>query len=293
MISLDAIRSGATRAITLLEKFFGIPCEIYYPKGFDRSGRTNNVTYGEEADLVYTLLLLDPYTNRMLVEAGAHTNFGIELYAYVPHDVPIYRYSKIVATLKYTMTKYKVEEITGHNDIKGKMYQKLHLSPITELSEDDEVVLDENKDYIDQLIEDQVNMANVVSDTSNSDIDEGLTYSPFVRAYTGTNAPASTSSNIYNTTTVGPTGTDDNDQYSDIDNLVRSFTSKPKDVSTVEPIGTDNVESDTLVRYDSRVASASDDSADVSADPNNKYYSNNTDTTQRIIPEVSHVNKYY
>lgn len=179
MISLGPVRNGANIAIGLLQNFFGIPAKVYYPRGYSYSGRLNDIKYNEEPDLEFNMLLLDPYQQKSVSEAGAHTNFEMELDAFVTHDVFIPRFSKIEAVLGYTLTKYKVEKITTHNDINGPLYQKLMLTPITqtELVESDEVIQDQHAEYLEQLKEDGVSMDNSVANSANLSVNKRLKYS--------------------------------------------------------------------------------------------------------------------
>ncbi|HEG8094060.1 TPA: hypothetical protein SFZ49_001732, partial [Campylobacter jejuni] len=75
---------------------------MYYPKKFKKSGRINTVEYNDEPDITASLVLIDPYTGKMLSEGGISTNLGdITMVAYVKHDSEIYRFCRIDAKLGY------------------------------------------------------------------------------------------------------------------------------------------------------------------------------------------------
>lgn len=179
MISLQPIRTGAGIAIGLIENFFGIPCDVYYPKGFEKSGRMNTVKYGEEPDMSTSLVLIDPYTGKVLSEGGISTNLGdITMVAYVKHNTEIYRFSRIDAKLGYTINKYQVINVMTHNDIHGPLYKKLELMSISETIRDEEIVADANQDFIEELEDNGVNYNNSIVNSKELEVDNSLKYSP-------------------------------------------------------------------------------------------------------------------
>lgn len=179
MISLQPIRTGAGIAIGLIEGFFGIPCEVYYPKKFKKSGRINTVEYNDEPDITASLVLIDPYTGKMLSEGGISTNLGdITMVAYVKHDSEIYRFCRIDAKLGYTINKYQVTNVMTHNDINGPLYKKLELMAISETIKDEEIVSDANEDFVEELEENGVNYDNTIVNSKELEVDKSLKYSP-------------------------------------------------------------------------------------------------------------------
>lgn len=179
MISLQPIRTGAGIAIGLIEGFFGIPCEVYYPKKFKKSGRINTVEYNDEPDITASLVLIDPYTGKMLSEGGISTNLGdITMVAYVKHDSEIYRFCRIDAKLGYTINKYQVTNVMTHNDINGPLYKKLELMAISETIKDEEIVSDANEDFVEELEDNGVNYDNTIVNSKELEVDKSLKYSP-------------------------------------------------------------------------------------------------------------------
>lgn len=180
MLFLGPVRTGATVAIGTVGKMFGIESDIYYPKGgFSRGGRLDDVKYADEPDLSMVLTLIDPYSGKFLAEAGAHTNFGGTYICFVTWDVQIYRFSKIVAKLGYTIAKYKVEDIHTHHDTKGPLYKKLELSPLHETLVDEEIVSEEHDDYVNELNDASVLLDNSLVTTKDMEVNSSFEFTHF------------------------------------------------------------------------------------------------------------------
>lgn len=163
-INLEPIRDGATLAIDLLSDFFGVDAAIYYPKGnYEKSGNLDDIFYDKEPSLTTSLLLLDVYTKKPIITAGASMNFTLDLIAYVPFDTKIYRFSKIVVELQNAVVKYKLVDILGHHDENDALYKQLILEPLSETLTGDEITNSNRDDFIDDITDEVVHVDNTIA----------------------------------------------------------------------------------------------------------------------------------
>ena len=166
MLLSSALRVSAGNSIKVLTDLFGLPSEIYYPKGYEsgRGGYDGEIQFNEEPDWKGKLLVPFVFNNTHVHFGGMYDMFaGDEKAIYLDHKFKIEINSKNVIRMEGGEEAYLVSSIDGNNDDLGKIYQKCLLVPYNKF-EDYKVTSDKNKLKVIELNNDEIDLDILTDD---------------------------------------------------------------------------------------------------------------------------------
>lgn len=153
------LRATTKIAIRLNTKFFGVECDIYYPKGFGSySGHHDDIDFSPEPDDHQRLLIPSIYSMRMNPQAGVQDIFQEDFFTcYHQLSVNLPYYSKIVCLSETNgQMEWLVEKAEGITTNIDKIYKVSILSPFVNYRNNDSDINSITNELLEQKIkEDQ------------------------------------------------------------------------------------------------------------------------------------------
>lgn len=165
MINLNMISKTFKVGYNINKKLWGVNTDIFYPKGgFSKSGNLDDIIYDLIPDDIQVLVIPSVFKEKFINTAGITSEFYEITEIYVPANIKVYKFMKLVAHFHNKLYKYKVTDIMTTEDDKGQpIYYKLLLEPISELLITDEETINNNNDFNYDLIDNDVNIDNSIS----------------------------------------------------------------------------------------------------------------------------------
>ena len=163
MLFSGSLRVAGRTSIKVLSNLFGIPGELYYPKGYKsgRSGYDDEIEYNETPDWTGKFLAPFVFSESKQHFGGIFDELnGDEKAIYFDDQMVIPINSLVVFKMPAGNQLYKVYDLQSNNDDLGHIYTKAIVVPVTK----DNIHTTEsqklNKEYAKELIENEIDADN-------------------------------------------------------------------------------------------------------------------------------------
>ena len=163
MLFSGSLRVAGRTSIKVLSNLFGLPGELYYPKGYNsgRGGYDDEIIYNDEPD--WTGKFLAPF-----VFAGSEKYYGgifdelngDEKAIYFDDTMNIPINSLVVFNMPAGNQLYRVYDLQSNNDDLGHIYIKAIVVPITKDNIHTQYSKELSKEYVADKIDEGVNIDN-------------------------------------------------------------------------------------------------------------------------------------
>jgi hypothetical protein len=162
-----SLRVAGRTSIKVLSNLFGIPGELYYPKGYKsgRSGYDDEIEYNDTPD--WTGKFLAPF-----VFGGSKQHFGglfdelngEEKAIYFDDQMIIPINSLVVFNMPAGNQLYKVYDLQSNNDDLGHIYTKAIVVPVTKENKHTQHTQKLNQEYAKEMIEKDIDIDNTTEE---------------------------------------------------------------------------------------------------------------------------------
>jgi len=170
MLFSAVLRIAGRTSINVLSNMFGLPGEIYYPKGYKsgRSGYDDEIEYSDKPD--WKGLLLAPF-----VFMGSKPHFGgfydelnsEEKAIYFDDTMNIPYNSLVVLKLEGGTQLYKVSDLLSNNDDLGHIYTKAIVVPVIKENEHTSDKKEKNVEFVKEELDKKINIDNSIDEFLN------------------------------------------------------------------------------------------------------------------------------
>ena len=177
MLFSPVLRIAGRTSVNVLSNLFGIPGEIYFPKGYTdgRAGYDDEIEYSDTPDWEGKLLAPFVFNTAKQHFGGFYDELnGSEKAIFFDDTMILPLNSLVVMKMEAGNQLYRVIDLESNNDEFGHIYSKVIVTPVTKMTQHNEINTELNKEYTEKMLEKEADVDNSVQEFLNDLKDKNM-----------------------------------------------------------------------------------------------------------------------